>query len=70
MNVDTCTVPWFGGATVDHLYADCPNYLRGRPEMVHVGWGDVAGDAIDPHGTDVCGLCRHRHNQTVHGGDP
>ncbi len=61
-----CTSRWYGGLTVDHLYDDCPNRQRGLPELTRCGWGDIGGEGIDPHGTDICGLCRHRHNQTHH----
>lgn len=61
-----CVVPWFGGVTKDHLYDDCPSRKRGLPELERVGWDRLGGDAIDPHGTDVCGLCLHRHNRKEH----
>lgn len=62
-----CTMPWVSGLTVDHLYTNCPSRVRSLPELVRFGW-DFGGDAIDPHGTDVCGLCLHRHNQRDHKG--
>jgi hypothetical protein len=62
----TCRSPWFAGLTCDHLYADCPNRMRGETELRRVGWWDLGGDEIDVHGTDVCGLCVHRHNRTHH----
>lgn len=47
-------VEFFMGVGVDHLYADCPS-LRGRKRK---GVGTV-----DPHGTDICGLCVRRWNR-------
>jgi hypothetical protein len=64
--VSGCTSPWFGGPTVDHLFDDCPSYLRGRTSMEACGWGDLGGPDIDPHGGEVCGLCRHRHDRKCH----
>lgn len=63
-----CTSPWFAGLTVDHLYADCPNRQRGLPELARFGWDELGGGRIDPHGTDVCGMCRHRHDRAAHPG--
>lgn len=61
-----CSVQWFGGATVDHIYENCPAYKRGRAAMEACGWDRIGGDDLDPHGTDVCGLCLHRHNRADH----
>lgn len=61
-----CTTPWFAGLTCDHLYADCPNRVRGIPELARWGWDELGGEHIDPHSTDVCGMCRHRHNRSEH----
>lgn len=65
----TCTSPWFAGLTCDHLYSDCPNRQRGLAELERCGWGELGGEGLDPHGTDVCGLCVHRHNRTTHQGE-
>lgn len=62
-----CTHPqWFLGLTCDHLYGDCPNRKRGEAELTRAGWWMQGRGPIDPHGSDVCGLCLHRHNQTTH----
>jgi hypothetical protein len=64
----TCTSPWFGGLTVDHLFADCPNRIKAENQLRWCKWWDLGGPAIDPHGLDVCGMCRHRHNRKEHAG--
>lgn len=51
---------WWAGLTVDHLFADCPNRTRAEASLRACRWWDVAGWGIDPLGSDVCGLCRHR----------
>jgi hypothetical protein len=67
-----CTSPWFAGHTCDHLYADCPNRTRAEASLRRYGMWDVGtatsdfSGSIDPHGTDVCGVCLHRHNQREH----
>ena len=61
-----CVSPWFAGLICDHLFDNCPNRARGEDELRRVGWWSVGGDDIDPHGTDVCGLCLHRHNRAAH----
>lgn len=43
------------GVHVDHLYPNCPS-LRGEPKK--------AITQVDPHGTDICGMCLHRYNRT------
>lgn len=62
----SCVTQWFAGLTCDHIYADCPNRKRGLSELVRANWDQVGGDDLDPHGTDVCGLCLHRHNRKTH----
>lgn len=64
--MSACVTPWYAGLTCDHIYADCPNRQRGLDELTRAGWDDVGGDVLDPHGLEVCGLCRWRHNQTTH----
>lgn len=64
-----CVTTWVGGLTCDHIYADCPNYRRGLPELAAYGWDTLGGNGLDPHGTDVCGMCLHRHNRKYHRGD-
>lgn len=61
-----CTSPWWPGLTCDHLYADCPSRRRGEAELRRVGWWFAGKRPVDPHGTDICGLCLHRHNRTAH----
>lgn len=68
-----CTSDWYAGFTCDHLYADCPNRTRNEAALRHYGeWfigshkPDAISKATDPHGGDVCGMCLHRHNRTVH----
>lgn len=53
-----CASPWFAGLTRDHLYADCPNRMRDDDEP--------RPGEVDPHGTDICGMCVHRHNRREH----
>lgn len=67
---DQCTLPWFGGLTVDHLYADCPSRMRGEKTLREFNWWGLSGPALDPHGTDVCGLCVRRHNREQHPDEP
>lgn len=64
--MNTCQSPWFAGLICDHLYEDCPNRRRGERQLRLADWWSLSGPSIDPHGTDVCGLCVHRHNQTMH----
>lgn len=58
----------FGGTTVDHLYANCPNLQRAKPDrsLIHgETWvGQRLKGTVDPLGTDICGLCRHRYERT------
>jgi hypothetical protein len=55
---------WFAGLTVDHLYADCPNRVSGKTALLLAGYWDIGGDSgVDPHGTDICGMCVHRHDR-------
>lgn len=63
-----CAHKWFAGLTCDHLYADCPNRKRGEAELRRVGWWGIGIGTVDPHSTDVCGLCLHRHNRSAHKG--
>lgn len=68
----TCTSEWFAGHTCDHLYANCPNRTRAEDSLRRYGMWDVGSAAsmfskgVNPHGSDICGLCLHRHNQTIH----
>lgn len=64
-----CHSRWFAGLTCDHLYADCPNRQRGLTELARWAWDEIGGPDIDPHGSDVCGMCLHRHNRSTHKGD-
>lgn len=64
---EVCTSAWFAGLTCDHLYANCPNRKRGEAELRRAGWWDLGGKTgLRVHGSDVCGLCVHRHNRTEH----
>lgn len=56
----------WSGVTVDHLYEDCPNRRRGEATMRRWGlWFKCVGE-VDPHGTDLCGLCVHRYDRSAH----
>ena len=52
----------YGGTVVDHLYTDCPTFIRSRNK-----WGDnrntpwigaALQGKVDPLGTDICGWCQ------------
>lgn len=65
-----CDSRWYAGLTCDHLYADCPNRTKAAVTLRRYHWWTLGGDTgLDPHGTDVCGLCVHRHNRTEHAGE-
>ena len=66
MSATACTTRWYAGLTCDHLYADCPNRTKAEKTLRWCGWWGIGGPDIDPHDTDVCGLCVHRHNRTQH----
>ena len=55
-----CSTDWYAGLTCDHLYPDCPNRKRGETSLRRCGWWEVGGPRLDPHGSDICGLCLHR----------
>jgi len=55
----------YGGVTCDHLYRDCPSLQRslrsGKAQRDGAAWlGMLLAGTVDPLGTDVCGMCRHR----------
>lgn len=68
--MSACASRWFAGLTCDHLYADCPNRTRAEKTLRWCGWWDVGSsdptNTVDPHATDICGLCVHRHNRSEH----
>lgn len=63
-----CVTTWHRGLACDHIYGNCPGLRRGEPELRRAGWWDEEPRprTLDPHGTDVCGLCLHRHNRAEH----
>jgi hypothetical protein len=66
-----CTSPWFAGLSCDHLFADCPNRMRAEKELRRAAWWSTGSEGrfgadIDPHGTDICGMCLYRHDRTMH----
>jgi hypothetical protein len=63
-----CTSPWFAGLTCDHLFADCPNRMKAETTLRRAGWWSTGSNRIDPHGTDVCGMCLYRHGRLMHKG--
>ena len=64
--VSGCDSPWFAGLSCDHLFADCQARSRASVTLEDWGWWDVCGSSVDPHGSDVCGLCLLRHNRLSH----
>jgi hypothetical protein len=57
---------WFAGLTVDHLYADCPNRVSAKTALLRAGYWNLGGGGADPHGSDICGMCVHRHGRAQH----